>query len=176
MRRDQLAHLIRSAGAILRTDELLVIGSQAVLGTFTEDELPSEATRSVEADLLTRDGSTAAADLINGTIGELSPFHDAFGIYAQGVDRSTARLPAGWEGRLVPFAREDTGGVTAWCLELHDLWIAKQLAGRPQNRAFCAALLREGLVDRTVLHERLAQVAADDEERAVVAAHIDGRP
>lgn len=43
------------------------------------------------------------ADLIDGSIGEASMFHDTFGYYAQGVVESTARLPDGWQARLVPF-------------------------------------------------------------------------
>lgn len=172
MRRDQLAHLVRAAGAILGLDEVLVIGSQAVLGTYPEDRLPAATTMSLEADLLTRDGDPARADLIDGTIGELSPFHAAFGVYAQGVDRSTARVPSGWDERLVRFQREDTGGVTAWCLEVHDLWVAKQLAGRPQDRSFCAALVAAALVDPRVLRERIETVEATDAERTTLRALI----
>jgi hypothetical protein len=31
---------------------VIVVGSQSLLGTFSEDELPDEATRSVETDIL----------------------------------------------------------------------------------------------------------------------------
>lgn len=33
--------------------------------------------------------------MIDGSIGELSPFHETFGYYAQGVDETTAVLPEG---------------------------------------------------------------------------------
>ena len=36
------------------------------------------------------------ADLIDGSIGEGSPFHELYGYYAQGVGEETATLPAGW--------------------------------------------------------------------------------
>lgn len=42
-----------------------------------------------------------------------SMFHDSFGYYAQGVVESTARLPGGWQARLVPFDTLGTRGVTA---------------------------------------------------------------
>lgn len=51
MRRNQLAHILRAACDITGDPEILVIGSQAILGTFEEDELPTEATLSIEADL-----------------------------------------------------------------------------------------------------------------------------
>lgn len=168
MRRDQLAHLVRAAGSILDVEELLVIGSQSILGSFDEQHLPPAVTRSVEADLMPRTHDVDAANLIDGTIGELSPFHDAFGIYAQGTDRTTARLPAGWEERLVPFSRPDTGGVTAWCLDPHDLWVAKQLAGRPHDRTFGKALLDAGLVDPSMLLQRIEMVRATEDERSLL--------
>jgi hypothetical protein len=40
MRRDQLEHAIRTACQIIGRPEVIVVGSQAILGTFGEDELP----------------------------------------------------------------------------------------------------------------------------------------
>lgn len=51
MNRQQLAHLLRSACAIANDADLLVLGSQSILGSFDEDELPPEATASQEADM-----------------------------------------------------------------------------------------------------------------------------
>jgi len=42
---------------------------------------------------------------------------------------------------LVPFNTVGTNGVIAHCLEIHDLWISKAIAGRPKDLEFCAALL-----------------------------------
>jgi hypothetical protein len=44
--REQLEHAIRTACQIIQHDEIIVVGSQAILGTFDEDELPAEATAS----------------------------------------------------------------------------------------------------------------------------------
>ena len=56
---------------------------------------------SIEADLAFRDDPDASkADQVDGAIGELSLFHETHGYYAQGVEISTAVLPAGWEDRL----------------------------------------------------------------------------
>jgi hypothetical protein len=52
MRRDQLEHAIRAACQILEKDEVIIIGSQAILGTFSEKQLPVEATMSLEIDVL----------------------------------------------------------------------------------------------------------------------------
>jgi hypothetical protein len=48
MRRDQLEHAIRTACQIIGRPEVIVVGSQAILGTFREDELPVRATMSAE--------------------------------------------------------------------------------------------------------------------------------
>jgi hypothetical protein len=52
MRRDQLEHAIRTACQIIERSEVIVVGSQAILGTFREDELPRQATMSGEIDIL----------------------------------------------------------------------------------------------------------------------------
>ena len=52
MRRDQLEHAIRTACQIIGRDAVVVVGSQSILGSFTEDELPAEATMSAEIDIL----------------------------------------------------------------------------------------------------------------------------
>ena len=69
MRRDQLEHLIRAAGAIVHSDDVVVIGSQAVLGSYDEAVLPGEATFSVEADIVPLDDADGRrADLIDGAM------------------------------------------------------------------------------------------------------------
>jgi hypothetical protein len=52
MNRDQLEHAIRAACQIIQRPEVIVVGSQAILGTFDEDVLPREATMSRECDIL----------------------------------------------------------------------------------------------------------------------------
>lgn len=100
MNREQLAHVLRAAASIVGVADLVVIGSQAILGSVPDWQLPYEATRSVEADLavdavlarvdLAID-ETALADTIDGAIGEGSEFHRSFGYYAQGVETSQSR-------------------------------------------------------------------------------------
>jgi hypothetical protein len=52
MRRDQLEHAIRAACQIAGITEVIIVGSQAILGTYTEDQLPWYATRSAEIDVI----------------------------------------------------------------------------------------------------------------------------
>ena len=50
MNRDQFDHAVRASAAVVGTDEVIVIGSQAAYGSLSE--LPDVATRSVEADIV----------------------------------------------------------------------------------------------------------------------------
>lgn len=173
MTREQFEHAIRAAGAVLGVTELLVIGSQA-LHASVEGALPPEAERSVEADVaaIRGDEDGRAADLIDGSIGEGSMFHDTFGYYAHGVHERTATLPVGWDDRLVRFETAGTRGVAALCLEPHDLWISKAIAGREKDLEFCRALLDGGIVQRETLRDRLALLPELD---ARIRAAVDGR-
>jgi hypothetical protein len=66
-------------------------------------------------------------------------------------------------------------GVVVWCLDLHDLWLSKAVAGRPKDLEFCRAFVREGLVQPAVLSERAESISdLDDAARTSVAALIDG--
>ena len=67
MTRSELEHLIRASGAIADVDEVIIIGSQAILGTFPD--APEILLRSMEADLyprlaLTSEWDTAAAQAV----------------------------------------------------------------------------------------------------------------
>jgi hypothetical protein len=169
MTRDQLEHIIRAAAAIASDQEIVVIGSQAILGQFPD--APPEVLVSDEADVYPRN-YPERADLIDGSIGELSPFHATFGYYAQGVAPATATLPHGWESRLILVCTPATHGATGLCLEVHDLALSKHVAGREKDVEFCSALVRHGLVDRAILDERLATMTLDPRIREAVAARI----
>lgn len=171
MTRAQLEHVIRAAATLTAQDHIVVIGSQAVLGQFPD--APAELRASDEADVYPRD-APAMADLIDGSIGELSPFHETFGYYAQGVGPETAVLPAGWQARLVAVSNANTRGATGWCLEVHDLLLAKYVAGRPKDRRFIEHALRAGLADADVLRARARALPVDDATRARIELQIAG--
>jgi hypothetical protein len=161
VKKTQFEHTVRAAGAILDATEILVIGSQAVHASINF-EFP-EAERSIKVDIsAVEDSDGSKADLIDGSIGELSAFQETFGYFAQGVTPDTATLPRGWRKRLVPYCTPATNGITALCLDLHDLWISKAVAGRPKDREFCRALLGRGVVSEKTLRRRLGAVNSID--------------
>lgn len=50
MNREQLAHVLRAAARMVDDGDIVVVGSQAILGTYDSDDLPEETTMSVEAE------------------------------------------------------------------------------------------------------------------------------
>ena len=159
MTREQLAHLLRAASRITGDNDVLVIGSQAILGTYGEEELPAETWMSIEADIsFLEDAEGTKALMVDGAIGELSSFHEMYAYYSQGVEVSVAVLPDGWRDRLVPFRPEAALPAMAWCLEPHDLVISKLAAARHKDIAFTQALLNADLLDRRVLEDRARDV------------------
>jgi hypothetical protein len=161
MRLQDLEHILRAAATICGDDEIIVIGSQAILGQFPN--APAELCVSNEADIYPKN-KPELSDLIDGTLGELSAFHETFGYYAQGVQEGTATLPRGWEARLVRVHSAATRGATGYCLEVHDLLISKYVANREKDRRFVLAALKHGLADPATLTERLG---VTDVENAV---------
>jgi hypothetical protein len=166
----QLEHVIRAAATIAEDPEIVVIGSQAILGQFPD--APAELCVSSEADVFPRK-RPERWDLIDGSIGELSPFHQTFGYYAQGVEEGTAVLPRGWQDRLVVVHNENTRGATGLCLEVHDLLISKYVAGRDKDHRFTAAAARHRLADRACLLERLALTPVEDSVAERVKQRIE---
>jgi hypothetical protein len=170
MRRSDLEHLIRAAGKIAGERELVIIGSQAVLGQFPE--APAALLRSMEADLypLSR---PELADKVDGAIGEGSKFHQTHGYYAQGVGPDTAILPKGWKQRLVRIENPNTGGIAGLCLEVHDLAISKYVAGREKDREFTRALVHHEMTDKETLLARLAMTKLDPAVSTLVKGRIE---
>lgn len=169
MRRSELEHIVRAAADIADDDEIVVLGSQAILGQFPN--APAELCVSNEADVYPKN-KPERADLIDGTIGEGSPFHETYGYYAQGVSEETAVLPADWRSRLVLVRNENTRQCSGLCLEAHDLVLSKYVAGREKDDRFIRAAIAAGLVTENILHERLPTMPLDDETRARITHRI----
>lgn len=171
MRRDQLEHAIRTACQIIQHPEVIVVGSQAVLGTYHESQLPAAATMSIEVDILpmadTNAETARLADLIEGVAGEFSPFEELHGFSIDGVDLDTAVLPGGWRDRLIKVQNDNTAApageprFTGWCLDKEDLCVAKLMALREKDRNFVASLLDASLVNRALVATRLSTVSEE---------------
>ena len=170
MRLEQFEHLLAAAAEVTGQDEFVVVGSQAILGTFNEP--PDSMLQSMEADIYPK-RAPDAADLIDGNLGDGSQFHAAFGYYAHGVGPETAKAPRGWQERLVrrviPARAGSDRTAVVWCLEIHDLVLSKLAAGRERHSDYAADALKAGLVLPEVLLARVPELPVSNELRA----HID---
>jgi hypothetical protein len=162
MTRTNLEHIIRAAGAITGAREIVIVGSQAILGSHPD--APAELTISQEADTYPLQ-SPESAELIDGSIGEKSPFHETFGYYAHGVSPETAVLPKGWKARLVPVCNENTGGVAGLCVSPADLAISKLVAGREKDISFVRALVTHHLMTVEAIRRLLPELDSNFQQR-----------
>jgi len=165
LRRVELEHVLRAAATVAEDDEIVVVGSQAILGEFPY--APDSLLISREADLYPRNHPDRS-DEIDGSLGDGSYFDSTYGYYAHAVGPETATVPAGWEERLVPISNANTGGATGWCLEIHDLLLSKCVAGRERDWEFVEEALRHGLADPEELRRRASDLPlSQDRVRAI---------
>jgi hypothetical protein len=162
--RADFEHVVRAA-ADIADDEIVVVGSQAILGQHPD--APESLLVSLELDVFPKNHADRS-DAIDGAIGDGSPFHERFGCYAQGVGWETVYAPVGWEHRLVRVEIvAPRGTAVAWCMEKHDLVLAKLAAGRPHDFEFAETAIREGLVDRRQLRLGAQMMPASHLKRTV---------
>ena len=184
MRRHQLEHAIRTACQIIQHSEVIVVGSQAILGTYDESQLPAAATMSIEVDILpiadTNAETARLADLIEGVAGEFSSFEELHGFSIDGVDLDTAVLPEGWRDRLVKVQNVNTAApagsprFTGWCLDKEDLCVAKLIAFREKDINFVDALLDAALSTSKRSDAASEPLPASTKQQASMRIHGSG--
>lgn len=114
MTRAQLEHAIRAACDVADDTELLVFGSQAILGEHPN--APPGLRASIEVDVQPLN-NPQAVDAINGALGELSMFHQTHGFTSTACPSRRRRCPLG--GRLgpsrcaMPLGLEETWGIAS---------------------------------------------------------------
>lgn len=158
MNRSQLEHVIRAAADATYQYEIVIVGSQSILGSHPH--APAALLLSMEADVFPL-GAEELSDDIDGAIGEHSLIHETHGYYAQGVDSRTSILPTNWRERLVRVQNENTNGRIGWCLDPVDLFLAKCVAWREKDREFNKVLLAEKIVRADDVASRLTEMPLD---------------
>lgn len=175
MTREELEHAIRAACDVAGDEAVYVFGSQAILGQYPD--APAALRQSVEVDVAPRT-RLDRVDAIDGSLGELSLFHQTFGFYVHGLSIEAACLPPGWRERVIP-VRDDIGtnGKTGLCLEGHDLAASKLAAFRDKDRDFVRVLLIERLITAALLIDRLRalDLPAEERERRVEWVRLTAR-
>lgn len=175
MRRDDFEHLIAAAAEVSGEREIVVIGSQAILGSFPDP--PKALLFSMEADVYPlRDPDKG--EEIDGSLGDGSRFHAMYGYYAHGVAPETFVAPTGWERRLVrvdiPARIGQETGAVALCLEPHDLVLAKCVAGRERDWEFAREVIAANLVHVKELLRRVEDLPEPQADRRHIGKMLRG--
>lgn len=167
MKKSQVEHVLRAASRICDDKEFVIIGSQSLHGKYPD--MADDMMMSFEVDLVAKN-RPSNTDFLN-TIGMDSQFHEEFGYYADPVNEKTAVLPRKWKERLVHLKLDDVeADFKAYCLEPHDLVIAKLAAGRDKDKIFIRELLRHDLVKIDVITKRLEQTPVTLAQRQAMAS------
>ncbi|HLH53452.1 MAG TPA: DUF6036 family nucleotidyltransferase [Verrucomicrobiae bacterium] len=170
MNRFELEHIIRASSGITNQKEIVIVGSQSILGKF-----PNANQRllvSMEADVFPLE-QPQLSDQIDGAIGERSLFHQTFGYYAHGVSENTAVLPNNWKERLIAVQNQNTGGGTGLCLEPHDLAASKLAAGREKDLEFVQVMLSERMIQASVLNERIRTLPLSPDQLNTILSRLE---
>lgn len=158
---EQLQHAIRAACQVADDTEVLIFGSQAILGSYPE--APEDLRTSIEVDIQPKN-RPENTNLVDGALGQDSQFHATFGFYVHGVSIEAAILPDGWSERTIRVPERSTGFVGE-CLEPHDLAASKLVAFREKDRVFVTTLLSEGLLDGRTLLGRIRSLPGPEDRR-----------
>lgn len=151
MTKSELENLLRLAGKLARDLDFFLIGSQSLRGVCKI--IPGDFPKTLEADLYPRHHPQAWS-ILREALGNRSKFFADHGYYLDCTDPALATLPNGWMERLIPFHTPRTGGVTAWCLEPHDLFVSKLVAWREKDQLI-RAMLRHEFVKPPSLFSRI---------------------
>ena len=162
MTKSEFEKLLRLAGGIARDRDFFLIGSQALRGVCPS--IPRDFPQTLEADLYPRHHPQAWT-LLRSQLGRSSKFFRHHGYYLDCTDPGLATLPEGWMDRLVPYRTAHTGGITAWCLEPHDLFVSKLVAGREKDRVFLRAMLRHKLARAALTSRRIEHLPVSTDEK-----------
>lgn len=146
----------------------MIIGSQAIHGEIVDP--PDELLQSMEVDMYPL-ADPDRADDIDGALGDGSWFEYTNGYFAHGVGPTTAKAPTGWMERLV---RVDVEPLVpgrkpvAYCMERHDMILAKLVRGEQRDVDYARVAVRAGLVNAAVLQTRIDDLPVD----AAVRSHV----
>lgn len=166
---DRFRFLIERIGRETGREYILVVGASAIVPLLRPNPAVT-LTRTHDVDVFI-DVDDSEQDRISFLLGEGSPFEEMHGIYAQPVDFETPRFaPRHWVSHTLAFRFE---GVTALCMEPHDLALSKYGAGREKDLEFTRVLAAEGYIQKETLLSRLNDVECTEALRGLIRIRIE---
>ena len=170
MTKSKLETMLREAGVIARERDFFLFGSQALRAVCSH--YPREFPKTLEADLYPRHHPQAWS-LLRREMGRGSRFYRKHGVYLDCVDPALATFPDGWMERLIPFRTPRTGGVTAWCLDPHDLFASKLVAWRQKDQQFLRAMLKHKLAKTGIVLKRIEDLPESPSSRVQLKRQLE---
>jgi len=167
---ESLFDLLGEARRLCGHSDYVVIGSLSVLGMSEVTAVPADMTVSIDADCYTMADPGRALDL-QASLGEGSAWHVAHGIYLDPVNPHLPTLPAQWQSRLIPLARD---GVVAHFLEPHDAAVSKLARGEARDFRWVLAGARANILALPTVAMRMKSTTfLDSEEQHAALSMLD---
>lgn len=158
LKKAAIAHLLRAAAGVSGRDLFVIVGTGAVIAQLKTVPLDLMETREIDIYVPDDPEADGLSDLIDGTIGEGSPFDETFGYYAHGVGARTACLPDDWATRAVRYDGPALRGVVCLCPEVNDIALSKLCAWREKGRAWLEAGIATGVLDLAAMEMRAGSI------------------
>ena len=157
---DDLFRLVEAITEKSRHREVVVIGSNSILGLSAHFSIPDDMTVSVDVDAyLKADPDQTFA--LAGSLGENSAFHVAHGFFLDPVTPRLPTLPEGWETRMEVVERN---GLRAWFLDPDDAAVSKYARGEERDLRWIRAGVSAGVVSLAKIQSRLGQTSFIDKQ------------
>ena len=182
LRKAAIAHLLRAAAGVSGRELFVIVGTGAVIAQLKTVPLDLMETREIDIYVPDDPEADGISDLIDGTIGEGSPFDETFGYYAHGVGARTACLPDDWAARSVRYDGSLLRGVVCLCPEVNDIALSKLCAWREKDRTWLEAGIATGVLSLTAMKMRAGSItdsnapSVEEIERRLAALHAAAGP
>ena len=170
MKREFLFKLFKEACRLTQHKDYVVVGSQSILGTQDEADLPGEMSMSIDVDSYTRSDPDRIFDA-KAALGEGSEFHQINGYFLDPVSPHLPSLPDGWQARMSSLEQDD---IRIWFLDPDNAAISKYARSQPNDLRWIRAGITSGYISLPKLKSRVASTTfLDADEASRVEKQID---
>lgn len=151
--RSSIAHVARAVHQITGRNQLVLVGSAALIAAYGEDKLPSGMLQTGDVDIFALDApdDEKFSDQV-GQIGISSSFEQEYNYFPDGVSRYTAMMPDDWQDRAT---RRLLDEITLFVPDPNDIAISKICAWRERDRHWVDEALEFELIDIKVIAKRI---------------------
>lgn len=155
--RPKIDHIVRAVAAITDEKCFVIIGTGAFIASVKNVPLNMMLTRELD---IYSDGADPdkLSELIDGTMGEGSPFDLAFGYYAHGVGERTAYMPSDWRSRAKLIRLSSGPEIRCLCPERNDIAISKLCAWRDKDKDWLRAGVMSGTINFDLMKARVGAI------------------